>query len=93
MTKVSGDCLQVGKEKGALRGRLVHRVPQGSQQKGGIQGHLDHLVRQEPLEVLESEVPLDPKDCKDFLAHKYVTYAMMLLTSLSVWGTENLNCI
>lgn len=61
---------QVGKGREVLRDRLVHRVPQGSQQKGGIQGHLDLLVSQEPLEVLEREVPLDPKDCKDFLARK-----------------------
>jgi hypothetical protein len=26
-----------------------------------------------------SEVPLDPKDCKDFLARKYVTLATLLL--------------
>jgi hypothetical protein len=71
--------LQVGKGREVLRGRLVHRVHQGSQQKGGIQGHLDSLARQEPLEVLESEVPLDTKDCKDFLARKYVTLATLLL--------------
>jgi hypothetical protein len=78
-TKMCGDCLQVGKGRGVLRDRLVHKVPQGSQQKGEIRGHLDPLARQELLEVLVSEVPLDPKDCKDFLARKYVTLATLLL--------------
>jgi hypothetical protein len=74
--KVSGDCLQVGREREGHRDRLVLRAPQGSRLKGGIRGHLDPLARLEHLEVLESEVPLDPKDCKDFQACKYVTHSM-----------------
>jgi hypothetical protein len=85
---MSDDCLQVGKGREVHRGRLVHRVPQGSQQKGGIQGRLDPLVRQEPLEVLEREAPLDPKDCKDFLARKYVTLTTLLLHNRHIVSTS-----
>jgi hypothetical protein len=82
-TEVYGNCLQVGREREVRRDRLVLRVPQGSRLRGGIQGHLDRLVRQEPLELLESEVPLDPKDCKDFQAHKYVTHSMLASYSMT----------
>jgi hypothetical protein len=75
--------LQVGRAREVHRDKLVRRAPQGSQLKGGTQGHLDHLVRLEPLEVLESEVPQDPKDCKDFQAHKYVTYSVPVIYTLS----------
>lgn len=62
--------LQVGRVRGVLRGRLVLRAPQGSQQNGVIQDHLALLVSQELLEVLESEVPLDLKEYKDFQVHR-----------------------
>lgn len=71
MIGISVDYLQVGRGRGVLRGRLVLRAPQESQQKGVIQDHLDPLVSQELPEVLESEVPPDLKGCKDFQAHKY----------------------
>jgi hypothetical protein len=81
---MSGDYLQVGRVRGVLRGRLVLRAPQGSQQNGVIQDHLDPLVSQELLEVLESEVLLDLKDYKDFQAHKYATILICETYTLSL---------
>lgn len=82
--KMSGDYLQVGRVRGVLRGRLVLRAPQGSQQNGVIQDHLALLVSQELLEVLESEVPLDLKEYKDFQVHRYATVLICDTYTLSL---------